>query len=124
MKKIFLFLISLPLCLLSCSKEDDNIGGEEPMQDEYYVQYKNKSTYFGQPKDFSYVDADNSIKTAENEIAIGPVRKGFVSKMYVSSYSSGRTLTISVSKNGSPWLVKETKKLNADNYSITYTIDF
>lgn len=122
MKKFFFFLMSLTLFFLSCSKEDDS--DIEGLQDEYYVKYENKSSHFGQPKDFSYFDVDNSIKTADKEIAIGPVRKGFVAKMFVSTWPSGRTLTISISKNSSPWLVKESKKLSADDYSITYTIDF
>lgn len=116
-KQILYYLLIIPLLFLSCGNDD--------MDDEYFVQYQAHSSHFGQPTDFSYTDVDNSIKTADKEISIGPVRKGFVAKMYVSSWVSGRTITISVSKNSSPWLVKESKKLKADdNPSITYTIDF
>lgn len=73
--KRFLFLcLSIVICLVSCSKDDSII--EEEQQDEYYVQYHNPSNQYHHTS-FEYKDVDHSTKTAEKEIAIGPVRKGF-----------------------------------------------
>jgi hypothetical protein len=116
-----------------CSK------GDETNSDEYYVKYEvNSSTiYTGGKLDVELNAEDNQnislqINTRSNwEIVIGPVKKGFKASLKVSevgnNYGHLKLYTqISVSKNGSPFALKEIDGSDVPRTSvdINYTIDY
>lgn len=129
MKRVFFYLVIVLFSFVSCSKDNDGIDPEpETVADEYYIQYIVPGTSDFTPR-FEYKDADGQIKESykvTTEIAIGPVPKGFTAYLNAKSFIQGRAITIAVSKNKSPWLVKASKKLysGTDSKSIEYTIDF
>jgi len=126
-------IFMLGLVNWSCSKDDDINS------DEYYVKYEvNSSTiYTGGKLDVVLTNENNEntslrINTGSQwETVIGPVKKGFKSSLKVNevgnNYGHLRLYTqISVSKNGSPFALKEINGSDEPRTSveINYKIDF
>lgn len=113
-----------------------NFGCEE--DDEYYVKYEVDSftIYSGGKLDVT-INTENNTNTTVTintrtplETVIGPVQKGFNASLKVESQETDNHLaldaSISVSKNDSPFALKESDGSVFHRYSvqINYTIDF
>ena len=122
------------LFTISCEKGDVGITA-----DEYYVKYEINSTtiYSGGKIDLTITTEKNIDLTlvinqqALHETIIGPVEKGFNASM--NAIAQGNTndrlnlyATIYVSKNGSPFALKEHDGTDVprDSVQLTYTIDY
>lgn len=132
---LFVGFISAVALNFSCSKENTT----DTKNDEYYVKYEvNSSTiYIGGKLNVILKGEDNQNKNfAINtrspwETVIGPVKKGFQANLSVNDIGNNfghLTLQakISVSKNGSPFALKENDGSNAPRTSvqINYVIDY
>ncbi len=136
-KKIILVLIfSFTLINWACKKEDKtNVN----VPDEYYVKYEvNSSTiYTGGKLNVSLNSEKNqNTSTIINtrspwETVIGPVKKGFNATLGVAKEGNADNhlklyVQITVSKNGSPFALKEIDGSDTPRNSvqINYTIDY
>lgn len=131
-KCIILWLSLTAVIFSGCKKEEIN-------NDEYYVKYEvNSSTIYSGGK----LNVNINNEKGENtpiiidtrsiwEITIGPVKKGFDAKVSVSeagnNYGKLKLYTkISVSKNGSPFAVKQNDGSDEPRTAVQifYTIDY
>jgi hypothetical protein len=134
-KKIILgLIISLSLINLACNKEDKTSVNDP---DEYYVKYEVKSStiYTGGKLNVNLNSERNQnttiiINTRSSwETVIGPVKKGFNATLRVAKEGNSDNhlklyVQISVSKNGSPFALKEIDGSDTPRNStqINYTI--
>lgn len=126
-------ILTIGLMSSGCSKN------AETKLDEYYVKYEvNSSTIYMGNKLNIELNAENNqhttllINTGSTwEAVIGPVQKGFKATLIASEVGSNsghlRLYTqISVSKNGSPFALKEINgsEMPRTSVEINYTIDY
>jgi hypothetical protein len=126
------FIIALSILYFGCSKADE-------VNDEYYVKYEVNSTtiYSGGKLDVKLNAETNQIKNitvntrSPFEVIIGPVKKGFNASLDVQKQGTVDNqlrlyIQISVSKNGSPFALKEINGSDTprNTAQLTYTIDY
>jgi hypothetical protein len=129
---ILLLIISFGLSSSGCKKDETN-------NDEYYVKYEVKSStiYYDGTLNVilnteNYQNKNITIDTRSPwENVIGPVKKGFEANLSVneieSNYGHLKLYTqISVSKNGSPFAVKQSDNSDIPRTSVQihYTINY
>ena len=129
-------VIAFGISILGCKKDGVN---DEANKDDYYVKYEvNSSTiYYGGTLNVIATGADNqnatfTVKTKTAwETTIGPVKKGFKAHLQVTQIEDNYghlTLQtqISVSKNSSPFALKQKDDSNTSRTSaaLDYTIDY
>ncbi|RLD81056.1 MAG: hypothetical protein DRJ07_09685 [Bacteroidetes bacterium] len=128
------FIFTFGIISFSCDSDSDDEG----FSDEYYVKYEVSSTaiHVGGKLNVilnSETSEDMAItinKRQKWEVVIGPVRKGFDSKLKVSSVGTDDWLrlytNIYVSKNDSPFALKMSDGSDEVRQSveINYTIDY
>lgn len=133
LKLMPLFFITIILLCFSCSKKIDTNN------DQYYVKYQVNSTtiYYGGTLNVLLKSEDNQTKNftintrTPWEATIGPVNKGFSANLNVREIETNYDqlkiqVKISVNKNGSPFVLKQSDENNTPRTSaqISYTIDY
>jgi hypothetical protein len=130
------FIVMIGISIIGCGKGDENVINDP---DEYYVKYEvNSSTiYSGRKLDVTLNTETNETKTFTIdqrilwEAIIGPVQKGFnatlkVINPAVTTNKSKLYTNIRVSKNGSPFALKESDGSDTprDAVYVSYRIDY
>jgi len=131
------FLFLLAICFSACTKDDGNENTRPSVIDEYYVKYEYK--IHSSP---NYTNGINVIFSNENGTdittnykigvdsytVIGPVKIGFKAKLKLQATYTPNPHAfsplygqISVSKNGSPFILKSNGN-NSPTMEINYTI--
>ena len=119
MKKIFITLgiVSLILLIVSCTKTE--------IEDSYYVQYT-VSTMSSGPAGYSLFtvkDVGSNLRQSDFPVTHGPVKKGYVANIKWSTATGYYAkATISVSKNGEPFVTKATSSNYSFSGELSYTI--
>ena len=119
MKKLFITfgIVSLILLFVSCSKENTN-----SKDDSYYVEYKISSQGSGYST-FVVKDLGSNLAQSDFPVTYGPVKKGYSAHIQWSTGSGHYCkATISVSKNGEPFVTKATSPNFSYNGALSYTI--
>jgi len=123
---------------IGCKKDAKDASNS----DEYYIKYavkSNSSPYVGVKLNTSITNESNQIiqsviNTGDWETTIGPVKRGFLADLSVikKGWNGGTenhlkiTLSISVSKNGSPFAQKQLDDNNGDaraTASLQYSVE-
>ena len=119
MKKLFVTfgIVSLVLLFVSCSKENSNLK-----EDSYYVQY-NISSHGTGYSTFVVKDLGSNLAQADFPVTYGPVKKGYSAHISWSTRSGHSCkATISISKNGEPFVTKATSSNYSYDGQLSYTI--
>ncbi len=125
MKKLFftLGIVSLILLFVSCTKDNINTNA---IEDSYYVQYTvitHSTGAAGSYSLFTVKDIGSGLRQSEFPVTYGPVKKGYTAHIKWTT-STGRyaKATISVSKNGEPFVTKATSSDYSYSGNLSYTI--
>jgi len=129
---IWIVLLTIGVCSFGCKKDQVD-------PDEYYIKYEvNSSTiYMGGKLNVVIMSEDNQNKSfvvptrSSWEVVIGPVKKGFNATLTVTKDGNSDShlklnSQISVSKNGSPFTLKEIDSSDVPRNSVQlkHKIDF
>jgi hypothetical protein len=137
----FLFIIIFGFFNFGCDNGNNDSGNNNygnNNSDEYYVKYEVDSStiYLGVKLNVTITNENNQNMNiiinarAPWETIIGPVKKGFNTKLKVTCEEAYNTLKlytqISVSKNGSPFALKKIdgSDTSRNSVQINYTIDY
>ena len=129
MKKryITLGIVSLILLLVSCTKEKTNIEDSHIIEDSYYVQYTVSTESSGAANSYSIFtvkDVGGDLRQSDFPVTYGPVKKGYTAHIKWTT-KTGRYAkpTISVSKNGGPFVIKAIASSYSFSGELSYTIN-
>ena len=119
-KCITLGIVSLILLFVSCAKENFN------SEDSYYVQYtvSTQSTGGAGYSIFTVKDIGSNLRQSDFPVTHGPVKKGYTAHIkWTTGTGYCAKATISISKNGEPFVTKAISSDYSYNGELSYTIN-
>lgn len=114
-------MVSLILLFVSCTKENFNSG------DSFYVQYTVSTQSSGAANSYSIFtvkDVGSNLRQSDFPVTYGPVKKGYKAHIKWTT-GTGRYAkpTISISKNGEPFVPKAISSNYSYEGELSYTIN-
>jgi hypothetical protein len=135
-KNLFRYVPILLIVILAITGCDKESGGDG-VESEYYVKYEAKGVTIYSVKLHATILDDKNVRRTFTfnkgdtwEMVIGPVKKGFIADMRlapeVPTHKIALYSSIFVSKDGSPFALKESNNSDShrDSLLITYRINY